>query len=105
LVVKSQVQSLPSLQPVATTTRPGNADSAVDLSIFGASGDLLSTAGDTAKLLRGIVAGRSPIRGEPRADDGDFRPLVNRPIDYGHGTFRLAAFTRRRSVTPAKGQL
>ena len=63
--------------------------SAVDLSMLWASGDLLSTAGDTSKLLRGILAG-DLLSAESRAlMTGDFRPLVDRVVDYGYGTFRV----------------
>ena len=63
--------------------------SAVDLSMMWASGDLLSTAGDTSKLLRGILAG-DLLSVESRAlMTGDFRPMVDRPVEYGYGTFRV----------------
>ena len=63
--------------------------STVDLSAFWAGGDLLSTAADTAKLLRGILAG-DLLSPESRAlMTKDFRPLFNRPVEYGYGTFRL----------------
>jgi D-alanyl-D-alanine carboxypeptidase len=63
--------------------------SAVDLSMLWASGDLLSTAGDASKLLRGILAG-DLLSAESRAlMTEDFRPLVDRPVEYGYGTFRV----------------
>jgi D-alanyl-D-alanine carboxypeptidase len=67
--------------------------STVDLSMFWAAGDLLSTAEEAAKLLRGILAG-DLLSDESRARmTGDFRPLVGRPVEYGYGTFRVPAFT------------
>lgn len=63
--------------------------SAIDQSVMWASGDILSTAADTAKLLRGILAG-DLLSAESRAlMTGDFRPLVGRGVDYGYGTFRV----------------
>ncbi len=62
--------------------------STVDLSTFWAAGDLLSTAADTAKILRGILAG-DLLSAESRAlMTENFRPLVGRPLEYGYGTFR-----------------
>ena len=66
--------------------------SAVDGSILWGSGDLLSTAGDTAKLLRGLLAG-DLLSAESRAlMTADFRPLVGRPVAYGYGTMRIPLF-------------
>ncbi|MBF9031724.1 serine hydrolase [Rhodobacterales bacterium HKCCE3408] len=63
--------------------------STIDLSVFWASGDLISTAADTARLLRGILAG-DLLSEESRAlMTGDFRPLAGRPVEYGYGTFRI----------------
>lgn len=63
--------------------------SAIDQSVMWASGDMLSTAADTAKLLRGILAGEL-LSVESRAlMTGDFRPLAGRGVDYGYGTFRV----------------
>ena len=62
--------------------------STVDLSAFWGSGDLLSTAEDTAKLMRGILVG-DLLSDESRAlMTGHFRELVGRPVEYGYGTFR-----------------
>jgi D-alanyl-D-alanine carboxypeptidase len=66
--------------------------STVDLSTFWAAGDLLSTAADTAKLLRGILAGDLLSARSRALMTSDFRPLVGRPLEYGYGTFRVPLF-------------
>ena len=66
--------------------------STVDLSAFWAAGDLLSTAADTATLLRGLLGG-DLLSAESRAlMTADFRPLVGRPVAYGYGTMRIPLF-------------
>ena len=67
--------------------------SAIDLSMWWASGDLLSTAEDIAKLLHGILAGDLLFAESRALMTGDFRPLDGRPVEYGYGTFRIPAFT------------
>ncbi len=53
-----------------------------------AAGDLLSTAADAARLIRGILAG-DLLSAESRAlMTEQFRPLDGRSVEYGYGTFR-----------------
>lgn len=67
--------------------------SALDPSLIWAAGDLLSTAEDTARLMRGILAG-DLLSAESRAlMTTNFRPLAGRPIEYGYGSFRAPQWT------------
>lgn len=82
-------------EPVTGYIRDG--ETLVDASVFNLSiswacGGLLSTAGDTAKLTRGILAG-DLLSPESRAlMTTDFRPLSGRKVEYGYGSFRVPLF-------------
>jgi D-alanyl-D-alanine carboxypeptidase len=66
--------------------------STIDLSISWACGGLLSTAADTARITRGILAG-SLLSPESRAlMTTDFRPLAGRRVEYGYGSMRVPLF-------------
>lgn len=62
--------------------------SALNPSLIWAAGNVVSTAEDAARLVRGILAG-DLLSAESRAlMTNDFRPLNERPIEYGYGSFR-----------------
>jgi D-alanyl-D-alanine carboxypeptidase len=67
--------------------------SALNPSLIWAAGNVVSTAEDAARLIRGILAG-SLLSAESRAlMTEDFRPLNERTIEYGYGTFRAPQWT------------
>jgi D-alanyl-D-alanine carboxypeptidase len=66
--------------------------STIDLSISWGAGGLLSTAEDTAKIARGILAGTLLSPASRALMTTDFRPLVGRKVEYGYGSFRVPLF-------------